>query len=243
MTAVSEALDERFRAAALALGLPDLAFDTIETEIGPLLAAATERGLALLAFAGEAEAQLGRLARALGPRVLRAPRALDRARSELDEYFAGRRTVFELALDLRGLPPFTLRVLAELARVPYGHTATYRELAVRAGNPNATRAVGSVMNRNRIPIVLPCHRILGSSGALTGYAGGLAVKERLLRLEGALSASALLQQPVADAPDVRDHTFRARGLEFQPQPTRVRVQRARPHRATDPPDIPQQLGL
>jgi O-6-methylguanine DNA methyltransferase len=118
--------------------------------------------------------------------VLRAPHALDETRRELDDYFAGRRTAFELDLDLRGLPDFTLRVLRELARVPYGQTATYRELAERSGNPRASRAVGMVMNRNRIPIVLPCHRIVGSSGELVGYGGGLDRKEKLLRLEGAI---------------------------------------------------------
>ena len=104
----------------------------------------------------------------------------------LDDYFGGRRTAFDLALDMRGLPEFTLRVLSELAKVPYGQTATYGELAERVGNPRASRAVGTVMNRNRIPIVLPCHRIVGSSGDLVGYGGGLERKERLLRLEGAM---------------------------------------------------------
>ena len=94
--------------------------------------------------------------------------------------------MFDLSLDLRGLPQFTVSVLGELAKVPYGHTATYRDLAERVGNPNASRAVGTVMNRNRIPIVLPCHRIVGTSGNLVGYAGGLELKERLLRLEGAM---------------------------------------------------------
>jgi O-6-methylguanine DNA methyltransferase len=118
--------------------------------------------------------------------VLRAPRALDTARRELDDYFAGRRTTFDLELDLRGLTEFTLRVLEELAKVPYGHTETYAELASRSGNARASRAVGMVMNRNPIPIVLPCHRIVGSSGSLVGYGGGLARKEQLLRLEGAI---------------------------------------------------------
>lgn len=166
--------------------LPDLALDTIETELGPLLAGATTHGLALLAFAFEADAQVERFRRVTGPRVAHVPRALDQARRELEEYFAGKRRDFDLSLDLRGLAPFTVRVLEELARVPYGTTVTYGELAARVGNPNASRAVGSVMNRNRIPIVLPCHRVVGSSGALTGYAGGLYLKRQLLRLEGVL---------------------------------------------------------
>ena len=155
-------------------------------ELGPLLAAVTDRGLARISFDPEPEQELESLTLLAGRRVLRSPRALDETRSELDDYFGGRRTAFDLALDMRGLSEFTLRVLSELAKVPYGQTATYGELAERAGNPRASRAVGTVMNRNRIPIVLPCHRIVGSSGALVGYGGGLERKERLLRLEGAL---------------------------------------------------------
>ncbi len=118
--------------------------------------------------------------------MLRSPRAIDAAQRELDEYFAGRRREFDLALDLRALPPFTVTVLEELARVPYGETTTYGELAARVGRPSAARAVGTVMNRNRIPIVLPCHRVVGSTGSLVGYAGGLELKAKLLELEGAL---------------------------------------------------------
>jgi O-6-methylguanine DNA methyltransferase len=117
--------------------------------------------------------------------VLRSPRSIDATRRELDEYFAGRRRIFDLSLDLRALAPFTVDVLRELARVPYGETTTYGELASRVGRPRAARAVGTVMNRNRIPIVLPCHRVVGSTGALVGYAGGLERKVALLELEGA----------------------------------------------------------
>ena len=110
-------------------------------------------------------------------------------RLELDEYFEGRRHDFDLDLDLRAIPDFNVRVLRELARVPYGQTTTYGTLAVRAGAPKAARAVGTVMNRNRIPIVLPCHRVIGASGALVGYGGGLDRKRLLLTLEGALDTS------------------------------------------------------
>jgi len=109
-------------------------------------------------------------------------------RRELDEYFEGRRTVFDLPLDLR-VAPFHEAVLNELALVPYGYTATYGGLAAKVGRPRAARAVGTVMNRNPIPIVLPCHRILGSNGSLTGYGGGLHVKRALLEHEGALLPS------------------------------------------------------
>jgi methylated-DNA-[protein]-cysteine S-methyltransferase len=179
-------LDRRFREAAVRTGLLDVSYDVIESELGPLLAAVTDQGLARISFDPDPERELDTLARLAGPRVLRAPRALDEARRELDDYFAGKRTVFDLELDLRGLSGFTLRVLEELAKVPYGETRTYGDLAERVGNPRASRAVGMVMNRNRIPIVLPCHRIVGSSGQLVGYGGGLERKETLLRLEGAI---------------------------------------------------------
>jgi methylated-DNA-[protein]-cysteine S-methyltransferase len=179
-------LDTRFRAAASRAGLLDAAYDVIDSELGPLLAAVTGNGLARISFDPEPERELETIARLAGPRVLRSPRTLDETRRELDDYFGGRRTAFDLDLDLRGLPDFTLRVLHELARVPYGHTATYAELATRSGNARASRAVGMVMNRNPIPIVLPCHRIVGSSGSLVGYGGGLERKEALLRLEGAI---------------------------------------------------------
>ena len=118
--------------------------------------------------------------------MLRAPRAVDEAKRELDDYFEGRRTSFDLSLDLDRVAPFHREVLAELARVPFGQTTTYGTLAAQAGRPSAARAVGTVMNRNPIPIVLPCHRVVGANGSLTGYAGGLHVKEALLRLEGAI---------------------------------------------------------
>jgi methylated-DNA-[protein]-cysteine S-methyltransferase len=118
--------------------------------------------------------------------VLRTPRALDRVRRELDEYFAGHRRDFDLELDLRATPEFHRRVLTELSRVEYGHTTTYGTLASQVGAPRAARAVGTVMNRNPLPIVLPCHRVVGANGSLTGYGGGLDRKEWLLRLEGAL---------------------------------------------------------
>ena len=179
-------LDRRFRDAALALGLVDLGFDVVDSPLGELLVAASNRGLASIWFDPRPEEELDRLARIAGPRVLRSPRAIDEARRELEEYFAGRRRRFDLALDLRALAPFTVSVLGELARVPYGETTTYGALAASVGHPRAARAVGTVMNRNRIPIVLPCHRVVGSSGDLVGYAGGLDRKVRLLELEGAL---------------------------------------------------------
>jgi methylated-DNA-[protein]-cysteine S-methyltransferase len=179
-------LDRRFREAAVRAGLLDAGYDVIESPIGPLFVAASARGLLRISFDPAPEDQLERLAAMVGPRVLRAPRHVDPIRRELDEYFGGRRRGFDLPIDLRGVTPFSERVLGELALVPFGETATYAQLATRAGNPKAARAVGTIMNRNPVPIVLPCHRIVGANGDLVGYGGGLERKEMLLRLEGVL---------------------------------------------------------
>src|SRR3954471_19191577 len=180
---ITPELDARFRAAALAEGLVDVRYDVTESPVGDLFIASTERGLCRISY--HAEGQDEQLARIFGARVLRVP--LDDVRRELDEYFAGRRRAFDVPLDLR-VAPFHEAVLHELARVPYGRTETYGSLAAKVGRPNAARAVGTVMNRNPIPIVLPCHRIVGANGSLTGYAGGLDVKRALLELEGATLA-------------------------------------------------------
>ena len=172
-------LDARFRAAALAEGLVDVRYDVTESPVGDLFLASTDRGLCRISYTVEGQDE--ELARTYGVRVLRLP--LDEVRRELDEYFDGRRREFDLALDLR-VAPFHEAVLHELARVPYGRTDTYGSLAAKVGRPKAARAVGTVMNRNPIPIVLPCHRILGANGSLTGYAGGLDTKRKLLDLEG-----------------------------------------------------------
>jgi methylated-DNA-[protein]-cysteine S-methyltransferase len=183
---VTPELDHRFREAAAAEGLLDLGYDVVDSPIGPLLVAATGRGVARIYFDAEPDHHLERLARTFGPRVLRAAATVAPARRQLDEYFEGKRSSFELDVDLRGAAPFAQQVLDELARVPYGQTTTYGSLAAKVGAPRAARAVGTVMNRNPIPIVLPCHRVVGANGSLVGYGGGLHVKEHLLRLEGAL---------------------------------------------------------
>jgi methylated-DNA-[protein]-cysteine S-methyltransferase len=184
---VSPELDRRFRAAAAAAGLLDVSYDLATTPIGTLLVAASERGLCRIAFDPEPDRELDELSRTVGAKVLRVPRRLDDVRRQLDEYFGGRRTSFQLQVDISRLAPFQQQVLRELSRVPYGRTTTYGTLAGRAGRPAAARAVGTVMNRNPIPIVLPCHRVIGASGKLVGYGGGLDRKEALLRLEGALA--------------------------------------------------------
>ena len=182
---VSPELDARFRAAAAAANLLDVAFDVVDdTPIGPLLVGVTDHGVCRISFDADPQHNLETLARRFGPRVLRSTKPVDGVRRELDEYFAGHRRHFDLEVDTRFLPAFNRAVLDELARVEYGTTTTYGALAALAGNPRAARAVGTVMNRNPIPIVLPCHRVVGANGSLTGYAGGLERKELLLRLEG-----------------------------------------------------------
>ena len=183
MTTVPTDLDRRFRQAAGEAGLVDVSFDVADTPVGPLLLAVTERGLCRISFDPEPERETESLARTFGVRVLRVPRQVDRVRRELDEYFEGRRREFDLPLDLRGREGFSRAVLERLAGVPYGAVTTYKSLAVEAGNPRAARAVGTVMNRNPIPIVLPCHRVVGSDGSLVGYGGGLPRKRLLLDLE------------------------------------------------------------
>ncbi len=184
---VPAALDRRLRERAAAEGLLDVAYDVIGSPVGNLLVAVTPLGVCLISFDPDPAAQLGPLARAFGARVLRSARPVEPVRRELEEYFDGSRTGFGLPVDLRPLPAFQRLVLAELARVPYGATETYGGLAARVGRPRAARAVGGALNRNPIPIVLPCHRVVGSDGRPVGYAGGLDLKARLLSLEGALA--------------------------------------------------------
>jgi methylated-DNA-[protein]-cysteine S-methyltransferase len=184
---ISPSLDERFRAAAAAADLLDVAFDVFDdTPMGPLLVGVTDRGVCRISFDAHPEHHLEVLARQFGSRVLRSSKPVERVHRELDEYFAGKRQRFDVATDTHFLPEYNRVVLEKLARVEYGTTTTYGTLAAQTGNPRAARAVGTVMHRNPIPIILPCHRVIGASGSLTGYAGGLDLKERLIRLEGAI---------------------------------------------------------
>ena len=186
MNAVSPELDRRFRETAATEGLLDAAYDFVDSPVGRLLVATSRRGLCRISYDADADRELEGLARGFGARVLRSPKPIDAARRELEEYFEGTRRRFDLAVDVTLLADFNRRVLRELARVPYGEVVTYGELAARSARPKAARAVGTVMNRNPLPIVLPCHRVIGANGKLVGYAGGLERKEQLLRLEGAI---------------------------------------------------------
>jgi methylated-DNA-[protein]-cysteine S-methyltransferase len=172
--------------AAAAAGLLDVAYARLDSPVGTLVLASTPHGLARLAYVddGEEEAIMDDIAARLSPRMLAAPRRLDAPRRELDEYFAGRRRAFDLALDLSLLSDFTRRVLSATAAIPYGEVATYREVATAAGSPRGFRAAGNALGSNPLPIVLPCHRVLHSGGGLGGYTGGLDRKRTLLSIEG-----------------------------------------------------------
>jgi methylated-DNA-[protein]-cysteine S-methyltransferase len=171
--------------AAAAAGLLDVAYATLDSPLGTLLVAATPLGVVRLAYVDytDEDAVLEQLAAKVSPRVLAAPRKLDEPRRELDEYFSGRRRDFGLALDWRLTQGFARRVLEATARIPYGATATYKQMATQAGNERASRAAGNALGSNPIPIIVPCHRILHSGGGLGGYTGGVEKKRLLLAVE------------------------------------------------------------
>jgi len=179
---------KRFALRAEDEGLVDVAYATLDTPVGELVLATTRNGLVRLALSGEeVDKVLAELAKDVSPRILELPARLDGARRELDEYFAGRRTRFEMSLDWRLVPaPFMKKVLKATARVPYGSTTTYGDVAVEAGSPRAYRAAGSALGSNPIPIVVPCHRVLRRGGEIGNYGGGPEMKRFLLELEGAI---------------------------------------------------------
>jgi methylated-DNA-[protein]-cysteine S-methyltransferase len=165
--------------------LADVSYATLDSPLGKLTAAVTERGLVRLAFPEEdLDAVLERLAARISPRIVEAPAPPDPLRRELEEYFAGRRRRFELALDWTLVGPFARRVLRVAGEIPYGRVLSYTQVAAEAGSPRGSRAAGNALGSNPIPIVVPCHRVLRSGGALGGYAGGLERKRWLLELEG-----------------------------------------------------------
>jgi methylated-DNA-[protein]-cysteine S-methyltransferase len=182
-----DGLRTRLAAAAQAEGILDVAYRTLDTPVGPLLVAATERGLVRVAYpVQDHDAVLQDLADRISPRVLAAPARLDDVSRELDDYFAGRRHEFDLPLDWRLAAGFRATVLHHLATdVAYGRTASYAALAALAGNPKAVRAVGTACATNPLPVVVPCHRIVRSDGSLGNYAGGVEAKRTLLDLEAA----------------------------------------------------------
>ncbi|HEX5896752.1 MAG TPA: methylated-DNA--[protein]-cysteine S-methyltransferase [Thermoleophilaceae bacterium] len=173
---------------AEAEGLLDVAYTSVDSPLGPLVVAATPKGLVRVSyseFRGEDEV-LEELARRVSPRVLEAPARLDPVRRELDEYFEGRREDFDVPIDWSYLAGFTREVLRATARIGFGEVSTYAGVAAEAGSPRAVRAAGNALGANPMPVVVPCHRVLRTGGTLGGYTGGIERKEFLLRLEGAL---------------------------------------------------------
>lgn len=179
-------LHERLAAAAANQGVLDIAYRTIDSPVGQLLLAATDRGLVRVAFATEGhDAVLQLLAEQISPRVLDAPGRLDTVARELEEYFAGRRHRFDVALDWQLAKGFRSTVLHQLPGIGYGHTASYATVAQLAGSPKAVRAVGTACALNPLPVVVPCHRVVRSDGTMGRYRGGPDAKRALLDLESA----------------------------------------------------------
>ena len=188
----SAALAARTAARAADEDLAEVAYAVVDSPVGRLVTVATPRGLARIAYElenGGLDSILDDVALRLSPAVVEAPARLDPVRRELGEYFEGARRDFDLDLDWSlTAPGFRRRVLQECARIPFGATSTYKRMAVAAGSPRAFRAAGGALGSNPIPIVVPCHRVLASSGGLGGYTGGLERKRTLLSIEGRMLA-------------------------------------------------------
>lgn len=168
-------------------GLLDVAYGTLDSPLGTLTVFVTPRGLVRLSYPDEGIGrQLDELAIRISPRILEAPERTDEVRRQLDAYFAGRRTAFDIPIDWSLVRGFAGEVLRATARIPFGATSSYRAIAAEAGSPNAYRAAGNALGSNPVPIVVPCHRVLHAGGGLGGYTGGVDRKRHLLRLEGAI---------------------------------------------------------
>jgi methylated-DNA-[protein]-cysteine S-methyltransferase len=179
-------LHHRLEQAAGQAGLIDVAYTVVDSPLGPLLLAATARGLVRVAYASEDHDQvLERLSAQLSPRILRAPQRLEETARELDEYFARRRRSFDVTLDQSLSRGFRQLVQQHLPEIGYGQTRSYRDVAALVGRPRAVRAVGTACAANPLPIVVPCHRVLRADGTLGGYIGGPEAKATLLNLEAA----------------------------------------------------------
>lgn len=167
-----EVVDETREKAPLAT----LYYSYMESPVGDLLLAGTRKELKVIGFSA------GKKARGADPTWERWDEPFRRVKKQLEEYFAGTRKTFELDL-APDATPFQSRVLAQLQAIPYGATWSYRDVAERLGNPGAVRAVGNANGSNPIPVIIPCHRVIGSDGSLTGFGGGLDAKRYLLDLE------------------------------------------------------------
>lgn len=181
---ITNAMKDRFVERAQAKRLVDVAVTTMDSPIGTLLLMATPKGLVRIAFESEnRDDVLGEVAENLSPRILEAPRRLDPVRRELERYFEGNLRAFEVPLDWSLAGDFARRVLRRTAGIPYGSVASYGDVAMGVGTPHGARAVGNALGSNPIPVVVPCHRVIRTGGAIGGYGGGLARKRWLLALE------------------------------------------------------------
>lgn len=183
---VMSRLEARLAEEAHRAGILDVAYRTVDTPVGSLLLATTDEGLVKVAYAVQDHAAvLQELSETIGPRMLHAPALLDEPSRQIDEYFAGRRTHFDLPLDWRLSKGFRRDVLGHLARIDYGSTRSYAQIAAASGSPRAVRAVGTACATNPLPVVVPCHRVVRSDGSEGRYVGGEDAKHTLLTLETA----------------------------------------------------------
>ena len=178
-------LHRRLERSAQDADLLDVAYRTLDTAVGRLLLATTPLGLVRVAFLDVDGDALESLAQRISPRILHAPARLDDAATEIEEYLAGRRTEFDLPLDLRLADGFRRQVIEHLRDIGYGRRESYATVAAAVGNPKAVRAVGTACARNPLPLVIPCHRVVRTDGSIGQYAGGAAAKTTLLELEAA----------------------------------------------------------
>ena len=186
MDAVIGEARERLLAQAKKEGLATVGYDRLDSPVGPLWVAIGPKGVTTIHYGDEpSDNELRRLVRVYGPGIVPDRRRSSALARELDQYFNGRRREFDIDVDLSGLTPFQTKILAATAKIPFGAVSTYQAVARRAGNERASRAAGGALNANPIPIVVPCHRVVGANGSLVGYAGGLDVKRRLLAIESA----------------------------------------------------------
>jgi methylated-DNA-[protein]-cysteine S-methyltransferase len=169
-------------------GLIDVAYAEIDSPFGEVLIARTDRGVVRVALPNRSRDDVfEEIATVVSPRILESPKRLEEERRELEEYFEGRRQHFDVPVDWSLVEPgFRSRALHAIARIPYGKTKTYTEIAKAAGNARAFRAAGTACGYNRIPLIVPCHRVVQSGGGIGNYGGGPEMKRALLDLEGAL---------------------------------------------------------
>jgi methylated-DNA-[protein]-cysteine S-methyltransferase len=179
-----DSLDSLYRNVSLPDRRPPVYYAGMEGPIGDLWMAVTEKGLMRVSFAQDETSFITEVHERTRTEVIRSSKKLAGIVAELKEYFSGTRSRFDFAIDLSLVTPFQRRVLQAAANIPIGQVITYGELAGRIGQPQASRAVGQALGRNPVPVVIPCHRIVGGGGGIGGYTGGLHIKRKLLQIEG-----------------------------------------------------------